>query len=210
MAPGRIRVADDDLAGSHGGESASGGDAEGMHGLANQVFPQHRADRRTAVAAAGERGGAGTLKLDVIPVAIGTDQSSPSRMARPSARLRREVAELMAGIGLGNGLGGFGNSGSGESGNAFLGFEHSWVKAEKAGKVVVDLDQARGADRGGVEAGEKALWQARVQCLSNGMCTVRAGASGCSRAILEHPRVSGSGAGPKCSVARPPKAYTGS
>ena len=69
----------------------------------------------------------------------------------------------MAGIGLCKWLCAFRNSGSGESGNAFLGFEHSWVKAEKAGKVVVDLDQARGADRGGVEAGEKALWQARVR-----------------------------------------------
>ena len=46
------------LARCHGGERARGRNAQREHRLADDVFAQHRSERRAAVAAAGERGGA--------------------------------------------------------------------------------------------------------------------------------------------------------
>ena len=62
---GQHRVPGDLLAGRHDGEGPRGGDAEGVHRLAHDVLPQHRADRGPAVAAPGERRGPGALEVEV-------------------------------------------------------------------------------------------------------------------------------------------------
>ena len=67
---GQRGLADDVLAGDDGGERARGRDAEREHGLADDVFAQHRPERGAAVAAAGERGAARALELDVAADAV--------------------------------------------------------------------------------------------------------------------------------------------
>ena len=54
-------------------EAARRGDAKRVHRLADDVFPQHRAERRTAVAAAREPRLARSLQLDVDAFAGGRD-----------------------------------------------------------------------------------------------------------------------------------------
>ena len=61
----RSVVAHDLLAGRGHGEAAGGRDAERVHGLADDVFAQHRPERGAAIAAAGKRRAAGALELDV-------------------------------------------------------------------------------------------------------------------------------------------------
>ena len=85
--------------GRHDGERAGGGDAEGVHRLADDVLAQHRADRGQAVAAAGERRAPGALEVQVAQPAVGV-----GRARRAAARARRRAAgvpaELVPGVGL--------------------------------------------------------------------------------------------------------------
>ncbi len=48
-----------------------GGHAQRVHRLGNQVFPQHRPDRRLAVAPTGKHGAARSLQMDVEPPPVG-------------------------------------------------------------------------------------------------------------------------------------------
>ena len=61
------------LARGDGGQGPGGRDAERMHGLAKDVFPQHRAYRRPPVPAARERRPARSLELDVEAPAVGRE-----------------------------------------------------------------------------------------------------------------------------------------
>jgi pyridinium-3,5-biscarboxylic acid mononucleotide sulfurtransferase len=71
------------LAGGDHGERPGGGDAEGVHRLADEVLAQHRTDGGLAVAAAGERRAARALEVEVAAAAVGST-TSPSSSARPS------------------------------------------------------------------------------------------------------------------------------
>ena len=62
--------AHDLLASCHRRQSASGGDAEGVHRLANEVFPQDRAEGGAAIATAGKWCGTGAFELDVAADAV--------------------------------------------------------------------------------------------------------------------------------------------
>ena len=62
---GQVGLADHGFAGRDGGQRPRGGDAEGVHGLGDQIFPENGAERGAAVPAAGEGGAAGALELDV-------------------------------------------------------------------------------------------------------------------------------------------------
>ena len=85
-------------------QGAGGGDAQRMQGFAHQNFTQHRAECRLAIAIAGKRRAAGTLKGDVAAPAVAindlADQQGPS-----VTELGREVAELVSGIDLCDGIG---------------------------------------------------------------------------------------------------------
>ena len=59
-------LAVDDLAGGDGGEGAGGGNAEGVHGFAEEVLAEDGPEGGSAVAAAGEGCGAGALELEVV------------------------------------------------------------------------------------------------------------------------------------------------
>ena len=71
-----------------------------MHGLADDVLAQNRAECGPAIAVAGERGGAGALELDVPAHAIQTDDFAKKKGAAVT-QLGHEVAKLVPGIGHG-------------------------------------------------------------------------------------------------------------
>jgi MFS family permease len=78
-----------------------------VHRLADQHLAQHRADRGLAVAAARERRAARALEGDVAAPAVAVDHLAEQQRAAV-AELRREAAELVAGVGLGDRLGALG------------------------------------------------------------------------------------------------------
>ncbi len=98
------RLAPDDLAGQDRGERARGRDAQGGHRLADDILPEHGTERRAAVAAPGERGGARALQLQVAALAVAVDHFTEQDSAAV-AELRHEIAELMPRIGGGDGIG---------------------------------------------------------------------------------------------------------
>ena len=97
-APGRAVSRQTGLAGGDCGEGAGRGDAEGGHGLADEVLAQHGAERGPAVTAAGEGRGAGAFELDVAAAPVLADDLAEQNGAAV-AELRGEAAELVAGIG---------------------------------------------------------------------------------------------------------------
>ncbi len=156
------------LAGDDGGERARGGDAEPEHGFADDVLAQHRSERGAAVAPARERGGARALELDVAAHAVLVDdfaeQDGPA-----VAELRHEMAELVAGIGHGDGIGALGQPLAGEDFSAFRGRQQVGIEPQIDGKRPVQLDQPGGGDRGRRNAREKVRGQRRVGVLEGEM-----------------------------------------
>ena len=73
-----------------------------MHGFTDQIFAQHRTQGRTAIPAARIRSASAAFQLDVAkharPIARLSDQYRPA-----VAELRHKMAELMPGIGHGDG-----------------------------------------------------------------------------------------------------------
>ena len=101
---GQRRLAHHRLAGRHGSERPRGGNAERRHRLADDVFAQHRTQRRAPVAAARERRRPRAFELDVATDAVAAHDLAQQDGAA-IAELRHEVAELVAGIGKRNRLG---------------------------------------------------------------------------------------------------------
>ena len=94
----------DFLASGDSGQGARGRYAQFCHGLTDQVFAQDRAQRGTAVTVARETGLAGTFQVDVTQRTV-RGFNLPQQQCTAIAQLRVEVAELVAGIGHGHGLG---------------------------------------------------------------------------------------------------------
>ena len=93
------RIAVYGFTGGDGGQRTRGRHTHRRHSLAQNVFPKHRPQRGTAVAAAGERRRAGTLQLHIEPKTAAVYHFS-QHPGTPVAKLRYKVAELMAGVGL--------------------------------------------------------------------------------------------------------------
>ena len=66
-------LAVDDFAGGDGGEGAGGRDAEGGHGLAEEILAEDGSEGGSAVAAAGEGRGSGALELEIVAQAVRGD-----------------------------------------------------------------------------------------------------------------------------------------
>ena len=82
-------------------ERPRGGDAEAVHGLADDILAQHRPYHGLAVGAPGERGAPGPLDMEVAAAPLCIDHlAEQQRAAIPEAR--RVAAELVAGVGLGD------------------------------------------------------------------------------------------------------------
>ena len=141
-APGSTRLAIHRLAGRRDRERARGGDAERVHRFADQHFAQHRPDRRLAVAAARERRAARALEGDVAAVARAVDHLAEQQRAAV-AELRREAAELVAGVGLRERLGAVGQRVAGEDRGAGGAVQRGEVEAELFGQRLVEEQRLR-------------------------------------------------------------------
>ncbi len=93
------RLAAHHPAGRDDGQRPRRRDAQRVHGLADHDLAQHRADRREAVAAPGERRAAGALEVQVAQGAARAGQLAEQQRP-PVAEPGVEAAELVAGVGL--------------------------------------------------------------------------------------------------------------
>ena len=157
----RAGIAVDVLAGERHGQSPRGGNAQRLHGLADQVFAQHGAQRGFAVAAARKRCAPGTLEGDVAAPAAAVDDFTQQQ--RPAiAQLRRKAAELVAGIGLGDRCGPLGQFVAAEQGGPQGRVQHLNGQPEFVGQRPIELHQ-RGLRRlGGLPRHVGALELARI------------------------------------------------
>ena len=156
------------LAGGHRGQRAGGRDAQGKHRLADDVFPQHGAERGAAVAPARERRWSRSLELDVAAHAVLVDHLA--KQDGPAiAELGHEMAELVAGIGHRDRVGAVGEALSGEDFSPFRALQHIGIEAEMDGQGPVQLDQPGGGDGGRGHAGEKVRRQRRIGVLEREM-----------------------------------------
>src|SRR5690606_4341677 len=97
-ATGQEGIARDAFAAGDGGEAARGRHTEHGHRFADDVFAQHRAQRREAIAIARVRRLSTALELNVVTPAITADHFAQQDGAA-IAELRIPAAELMAGVG---------------------------------------------------------------------------------------------------------------
>ena len=139
------RLAIDRLACRHHRQAARGRDAERVHRLADDVFPQHRTERGTAVAAAREPRLSRAFQLDVDALAGGRDLFTEQNGAAVAEG--GEVAELVTGVGLRDRPRAFRQRVAGEDCGAFGLVECRRVEAERRGQWPVKGDQTRLAQR---------------------------------------------------------------
>ena len=97
---GQRLFAHGDLTGRHGGECTRRGNAQRCHRLADDIFAQHRSQRRASVAAPREGRRSCAFQLNVVANADRGPSLRPAR-SRAVTQLRHEIAELMPGIGSG-------------------------------------------------------------------------------------------------------------
>src|SRR3979411_806214 len=95
--PGQRRLAQHALAGHDSGERSPGWDSKRRHRLADDVFAQHRTERRAAIAPARKWRRAGPLELDVTADSIRIDHLTEQDGAAIT-ELRNEMTALMASI----------------------------------------------------------------------------------------------------------------
>jgi hypothetical protein len=136
------------LAGGDGRQRAGGGNAERVHGLTDQIFPQHRPEGGAAIAVAGKRGRARAFELDVAPRA-GAVQHVPQQDGAAIAQRRGEHAELVTGIGGGDGGGAVGQQIAGKECGQGGVVQIASVQTQIGRQSVVELDQAWGWRGGG-------------------------------------------------------------
>ena len=99
---GQRLLAVDGVACCHHGQTASGCNSQGVHRLADDVFPQHRPEGSASVAATRKRCCPGPFELNVKPLAAGGDllaEQDGSSIAK-----RCEMTILMPRVGLRNRL----------------------------------------------------------------------------------------------------------
>ena len=136
------RVASDALTRGDHGERAGGGDAERVHGLADDVLAQHRSHGRLAVAAAGETGASGALQVQVVARALRVEDL-PEQQRPTVAQSGRVVAELVARVGQRDRFGPLGDRVADEDGDTVVGGEGIGVGSEFLGEAAVERQQPR-------------------------------------------------------------------
>ncbi len=165
---GQRGFAHHELAGDGGGKRAGGGNAERGHGLADHIFAQHRSERRTAIAAAGEGCRARALELDVAADPVFVDDLA-EQDGTAVAELGHEMAELVAGIGHRDRIGAAGQGLAGEDLGTLRRLQEVRIEPELARKRPVQLDQPGRGDRRRGHAGEKIRRQRRIGVLEGEM-----------------------------------------
>ena len=154
-------VTPDRLSGCDDGEGSGRGDAESGHRLADDVLAQDRAEGGSAVAVAGEWGGAGALELDVAARAIDIDNLSEKNGAAV-AELRHEGAELVAGIGHREGFAELWHRIPRRKSRRLPARRALGIEPKVSGELVVQPDEAGRGDGGGRQARKEPLRQPRV------------------------------------------------
>ena len=114
--PGEGLLAEDRFAGRGDGEAPRRGDAEGMHRLTDEHLAEHRPQRRPAVSAARVASPPRPLQLEVVAGAVGGEVFAEEDGAAVAEI--REMAVLVAGIGLGDRVGSGGEGVAGKHGGA--------------------------------------------------------------------------------------------
>jgi hypothetical protein len=114
---------------------------ERVHRFAQDVLAQHRAHRRLAIAAARKRRPAGALELNIAALPVRVDHFAEQQRP-PVAQLRHEVAKLVAGVGLCQGLRARRGVVAGENLGADRRIERRGVQPQLLGQRVIQLDQA--------------------------------------------------------------------
>ena len=112
------RLAENGLAGRHGGERAGCRDPECRHRFADDIFAENRTDRRSAVAATRERCSPRPLKMDIASDAVAVDDLAKEE-GSPIPELRNEMPELVPGVSHSNWFGAVGNTVAGEHPHSF-------------------------------------------------------------------------------------------
>ena len=154
------RLPVDRLAGGDDREAPRGGDAEGGHGLADDVLAEHRPEGGQPVAAAGEPRPPRPLELDVDepagrrPVLAQQDGAAVAEHG--------EAAELVPGVGLGDRPGAGRQVLAGEQGRGGLRRHRAEVEAELVRQPVVQDRHPRFPHRGRRGRGEEDVRQPRV------------------------------------------------
>ena len=154
------RDADDDRAGLRAGahdrpaggqhrQRPGGGDAQRVHRLTGDELAEHRAEGGMAVAAAGERGGAGTFQVDVAEVAGGVGDFAEQQRA-PVAEDGDEMPELVARVRLRGGRRAGRQAAAHEERDAVGRAQPFRVDAELAGQRLVDRDEFGRGERLGL------------------------------------------------------------
>ena len=133
-------VAIDGLAGRDGGQRPGGRNAERVHRLADEIFAQHRPQRRAPVAAPRERRSARALQLDVAPLAVAV-QDLAEQDGAAVAELGNEIAELMPGVGHRDRLGARRDEVAGKHRRQIVRFDPLGVDPEFRGERLVEPDQ---------------------------------------------------------------------
>ena len=131
------------IAGQHRRQRPCGRHAERRHRFADDIFAQDRPKGCPPVAAPGKRCRPATLQLDIAALAVAADHLAEQDRA-PVAKLRHELAELMAGIGHGQRLRPFGGLHAGKQRRQPILRDVAEIEAEFGGERPVDGNQARG------------------------------------------------------------------
>src|SRR5689334_5661248 len=151
----------DVLARRDDGERTRGGDAEREHGLADDIFPQHRTKRGAAIAIAGKRRWPGALQLYVASDTIRVAQFAQEDRT-PVAQLRNPAAELMPRISHRQWFGAVGNFVPAQRFDAVRRRKPNWVKSQFSRQWHVQLDEPGLRDRGRRELCVEPLRQSRI------------------------------------------------
>ena len=137
--------------GGHRRQRPGGRQAQGVHGLTDDVFAQHRAQGSAAVAAAGVGRGARALQLDVVASTVGADDLAQQEGAAVP-ELRVIAAELMAGVHCGDRLAAGGNGIARQHGGAFRRLQPLRCYSQQCRQRVIDADRAGVRHRCGLPA----------------------------------------------------------
>ena len=175
-APSQHRLPIDRLARLHHGQAPGGRNAERVHRLADDVFPQHRPERGAAVTPAGEPRLPCPFQLNVYAIAGWRDLLA--KQDRAAIAEGSEVAELVAGVRLGDGSPAFGHHIARENRGAFGTLERLRLESEHGRERPVESGQARFANRSRCRMRVEDLRQLRVGVLEVPAChvTIIAGA----------------------------------
>jgi hypothetical protein len=126
----------------HHREGPCGGDAQRVHGLAHDVFPQHRAHHGPAVTVTGKRGAPGALQMDVEKAAVDVGNLAEQECP-PVAEPGGVPAELVPRIGLRHRGGTEGDCIAGQELQAFGTAQEGGVQAKRGGQRLVQHEQPR-------------------------------------------------------------------